>query len=107
MRTYARWLFAIAAIANFAVGAMALLAPTSLLAMLQFDPATGTNVAFVYVTGLFIAIFGYSYACVAYDRVTYRAYVSLGAIGKLLFFGTTMSLWLAGIIPSRLPALAG
>ena len=74
--------------------------------MLGLDPATGTNVLFVDITGLMIGVFGYSYACVAYDPHRYRVYVSLGVIGKLAVVGIIGWSWAAGIVSSRLPALA-
>src|SRR5262245_22411621 len=106
MKTYARWLFAIAAVANFAAAGAILLARPTLFAVLQLDPTAATSVALADVVGVFIAIFGYSYACIAYDVGRYRAYISLGAIGKLAFFVTSSLLWLRGIVSPSLPSLA-
>ena len=106
MNTYARRLFSVAAVFNFAVAGAALFARDALTAMLGLDPATGTNVAFVDITALMIGVFGYSYACVAYDSHKYRPYVSLGVIGKLLVVAAASWLWLRSVIPSQLPALA-
>ncbi|MGO9603965.1 MAG: hypothetical protein ACLQAT_11290 [Candidatus Binataceae bacterium] len=106
MKTYARVLFTVAAAFNFAIAGAALFARPALLAMLELDPVTGTNVVFVTITAVMIACFGYSYACIAYDAQKYRAYISLGIIGKLLVVGTVCWLWLAGTLSPRLPSLA-
>jgi hypothetical protein len=84
MEGYARLVFSVAAVFNFAVAGAALAAGATLLATLGLEPATGTNVVFVDITALMIGVFGFSYACVAYDPHAYRPYISLGVIGKLL-----------------------
>jgi len=106
VNAYARILFSVAAAFNFLIAGAVLFARPALLAMLELDPATGTNLVFVTITAAMIACFGYSYACIAYDAQKYRVYVSLGIIGKLLVVGTVCWLWRSGAVSSRLPALA-
>ena len=107
MNGYARRLFSIAAAFNFIVAGAVIIARAAVFSMLELTPAEGTNIVFVYITAAMIACFGYSYACVAYDARKYRAYISLGVIGKLLVVGIAGWFWLAGIVSARLPALAG
>jgi hypothetical protein len=105
MNAYARWLFGIAAIFNFAVGLALLFLRPMLLGRLGFDPVTGSNVIIANLVGMFIALFGYCYLLVALDPVKYRPYISVGAIGKLLAIGCAVAPWLAGSIRMRPPPL--
>jgi hypothetical protein len=63
---------------------------------LGLDPATGTNLVFLYMSATMIGVFGYAYLRAALDPTRYRAFVELGAIGKLL-----------AVVAASVPALRG
>ena len=65
MNAYGRRLFSIAAGFNFAIAGSLLLLRNQLSPILQLDPVTGTNLAFVQITAALIASFGGAYVCVA------------------------------------------
>jgi hypothetical protein len=83
MRSYARGLFGLAAVANLAVACVFLFAKAPLVALLGLDPITGTNLVFVNLAAVLIAAFGYGYARIAADPVVFRPLIHLGAAGKL------------------------
>ncbi|MGH7785692.1 MAG: hypothetical protein ACRERC_02440 [Candidatus Binatia bacterium] len=105
MTSNPRLLFGSAAAFNFFVAAGLLLLRPSLAPLLQLDPIEGTNLVLVNLTGGFIALFGYAYLRVALDPVTYRPFIALGAIGKLLAVASAVSPWLSGAIAWPLPVL--
>jgi hypothetical protein len=99
-------LFGTAALFNFAVAGGLLFLRPQLTPLLALEPASGSNLLLLYMTIAFIALFGYAYACVARDRVRYRPYIALGAIGKLMMVAVTALTWLSGAIGAQLPSLA-
>lgn len=106
MDTYARKLFLIAAGFNFAVAAALWFLRDQMAAILDLDPITGTNVAFIYFAAALIASYGYAYARIAYDPHKYRVYIPLGVIGKLMAVGAVCWPWHLGAVSWRLPMLA-
>jgi hypothetical protein len=105
VRGYARWLFGFAAAFNLAVGVALLFLRPMLLGRLGFDPVTGSNIVIANLVGMFVALFGYCYLLVAIDPVKYRAYISLGAIGKLLAIMCAVVPWLTGAVAMKPPPL--
>lgn len=105
MVTYARWLFAIAAIVNLSTGLGLLVLRSRFMHAAGLDPVSGTNIALLNFTGAMIALFGYGYARIAVDPKTFRPLVHIGILGKLLAFACVTLPWLAGTISVRLPAL--
>ena len=105
MRAYARWLFGLAAAFNLLIGLALLFLRTLLSSLLHLGPIAGTNVVLANLTGMFVALFGCAYAMVALDPVEYRAFVPLGAIGKLLAVVCVFIPWFMGVIPGILPSL--
>jgi hypothetical protein len=83
MRSYARGLFGLAALANLAVAVAFLFAKSSVVALLGLEPITGTNQVFVNLAAVLIAAFGYGYARIAADPMGFRPLIHLGAAGKL------------------------
>jgi hypothetical protein len=105
MKTYARWLFGLAAAFNLAVGLALLFVRTLMIPRLGFDPVEGSNALIANLVGMFIALFGYCYLLVAIDPVKYRPYISLGAIGKLLAIACAVVPWLTGASSVKPPPL--
>jgi hypothetical protein len=105
MTTYARWLFGIAAVFNFAVGLALLFFRPLLLGKLGFDPVTGSNIVIANLTGMFVALFGWCYLLVALDPVKNRPFIAVGAIGKLLAICCAAAPWLSGTITMKPPPL--
>jgi hypothetical protein len=83
MSAYARWLFGLAAAANFAVGGAFLFAQPLLVGVLGLDPIAGTNRVLVGLAGVLIAGFGYGYVRIALDPGGCRALIHVGALGKI------------------------
>jgi len=104
VRAYGRWLFGIAAAFNILVGLSLLFLRPFLWPLLHLDPIAGTNVVMANLTGMFVALFGYAYALIAFNPVEYRAYISLGATGKLLALVCVLVPWFTGLITATLPA---
>jgi len=107
MRIYARWLFGAAAAFNFAVAGGLVFVRPLVGPALHLDPVSGSNLLLLYLTGLFIALFGYAYALIAADPVKHRVFIPFGALGKLLAAACITWTWIAGDVPVRLPMLAG
>jgi hypothetical protein len=105
MTKYARWLFGIAALFNFAVGFPMLFLRPLFLGRLGFDAISGSNVVIANLTGMFIALFGWCYFLVALDPVKNRPFISVGAIGKLLAIVCAVVPWLSGTIQMKPPLL--
>jgi hypothetical protein len=105
MKTYARWLFGLAAAFNLAVGIALLFLRPMLLPRLGFDPVTGSNIVNANLVGMFVALFGGCYLMVALDPVTYRPYIPVGAIGKLLAIACGVVPWLTGALSMKPPPL--
>jgi hypothetical protein len=105
MKTYARWLFGVAASFNAAVGLFVLFGPNLFAQLAHLDPIAGTNRLLAALTGGFIALFGYAYARIALDPVRFRPFIGFGAIGKLSAVAIMSALWLTGIIGPVVPAL--
>jgi hypothetical protein len=106
MRSYARWLFGIAAAFNAAVALFLLFAEDLAARPLDLAPIAGSNVVFYVFTALVVALFGYAYFRVARDPVTFRPLILLGALGKLLAFVSAALPWAMGIVSWKLPLLA-
>jgi hypothetical protein len=108
MRTYARWLFGTAAFFNLLVGLnLVVLRHWVQTPLLPLDLIAGTNLVLANLAGLLVASFGYAYARVAADPVTFRPYIHLGAIGKLLAVAGIVWPWWIGAVSWKLPALVG
>jgi hypothetical protein len=107
MRPFARVLFSVAALFNFAVAAALWFRPSQFMTLLQLDPVTGTNIVLVKIAAGAIAIFGYAYWRVAGDPQTFRPFIGLGVIGKLAVVMIAASSWWMGEIGWQLPGLAG
>ena len=105
MTRYARWLFGISAVTNFAVSGALVLFGAFVARRLALDPIVGTNVVLFNFAGLTIGLFGYAYVRVALDPSHFRPLIHVTAIGKLLAFASAALPWLTGIISSRLPLL--
>ena|SRR5215469_1504184 len=103
MRRYARWLFGIAGVFNLVVGGALLFGRPWLMALLHLDATGGLNIVFANLTGMFVALFGYAYLCIAADPVGYRSYIHLGAVGKLLAVACVLVPWWTGLVPATLP----
>jgi hypothetical protein len=78
---YARWLFGLAAAANFAVAAAMSVGQGWFVPLLGLDPITGTNASLVDLAAELIAVFGIGYAWIAFD-LRQRSLIVLGAVGK-------------------------
>jgi hypothetical protein len=83
MSVRARWLFGLAAAANFAVAAWLGLTRGLFVALLDLDPITGTNAVLADLAAVLIASFGYGYLRIALDPVRFRPLIHVGALGKL------------------------
>jgi hypothetical protein len=103
--SYARWLFGVAALSNFAASAGLLFFRPQLAPIIRFDPAPGTNLFFLYFTGALIALFGFSYARVAADPVRYRVYIPFSIMGKSLAVLCACTAWIVGAVSWKIPAL--
>jgi hypothetical protein len=106
MRAYGGWLFGAAAVFNAAVGLGLLFARPWLGGLIGLDPATGTNLALLYLTASFILLFAGAYGWVALKPMTNRPLILLGAIGKLVAVVCVAVPWMTGAIDARLPSLA-
>ncbi|MGD0866943.1 MAG: hypothetical protein ABSA49_15450 [Rhizomicrobium sp.] len=108
MRTYARWLFGTAAVFNLLVAFnLVFLRYWVQSPSLHLDPIGGTNLVFANLAGVLIGTFGYAYARVAGDPVTFRPYIHLGAVGKLLAVACTVWPWWIGAVPWTMLAPVG
>jgi hypothetical protein len=108
MRTYARWLFGTAAVFNLLVAFnLVFLRYWVQTPLLPLDPIAGTNLVLANLAGLLVASFGYAYARVAGDPVTFRPYIHLGAVGKLLAVACTVWPWWIGAVPWTMLAPVG
>jgi hypothetical protein len=107
MKSYARTLFGIAALFNFGVAAALWFRPSLFMTLLQLDPVTGTSIVLVKIAAGAIAIFGYAYWRVAGDPQTFRPFIGLGVVGKMVVVAIAASSWAMGEISWQLPGLAG
>ena len=105
MKTYAHWLFGLAAAFNALVGLAMLLGRPLLGPMLGLAPLVGTNIAIANLAAGLILTFAYAYLRVAMDPVRFRPFIGLAVIGKLLAVACVVWPWLAGDIDARLPRL--
>lgn len=106
MEPYARRLFGVAALFNFAVAASLLFGRDWMTSLLALDAISGSNLQIANVAAVLIAAFGYAYWRAALDPRRYRPYIELGVIGKLLVVGAVVAPWLDGAAGWQLPALA-
>ena len=84
MIRYSRWLFGSAATFNIAIGSVLLFFASWLGSLLHIDASAGSAMVAVNLAGGFVALFGVAFALVAADPSTYRPYVLLGAVGKIM-----------------------
>jgi len=84
MKTYARWLFGAAAVANLGFAVVLVVGKVQLAALFGLDPIAGTNIVFANLAAALIAAFGYGYARIALDPIGFRPLIHLGAGGKLV-----------------------
>jgi hypothetical protein len=82
MNSTARWLFTIAALFNWSVGASLFLAYPS-LAPLMGLPTQPT--VWIHIVAAIVIVFGYAYWRIANDPRRFREYVTLGIVAKLAF----------------------
>jgi hypothetical protein len=104
--SYTRLLFGGSALFNLAVAAGLLTASAEIGAALNLGAATPGSVVLSNLCGAFIALFAYAYVRIALEPVRYRAYVELGAIGKMLVLPAAGIPWALGYIGWELPLLA-
>ncbi|MEZ5996478.1 MAG: hypothetical protein R3C25_12095 [Hyphomonadaceae bacterium] len=76
-----RWLFAVAALFNFAVGGVMLAAPWRVAPHLSVTGPGGSYI--VAMTGSYIAVFGLGYAIAAAAPIKNRGIIWMGAVSKL------------------------
>lgn len=107
MKTYARWLFGLAALFNALVGLTLLLGLPQLGHALGLDSVNGTNLVFTSLTAGFIMLFAYAYLRLALDPARFRVFIGFGVVGKLMAVLTAAALFLLHVIDARLPTLAG
>jgi hypothetical protein len=88
MKTYAHWLFGLAAGVNLSVVGWMLLGRESFVGILALDPVTGSNVVVFYLCAVLIGIFGYGYVRIAIDPVGFRPLIQIGAVGKVAAVAT-------------------
>ena len=100
-----RWLFGTASFLNFSVAGALLFLRPSLAPLLGLDPIAGTNLVFMNLLIGFIALFGYAYLRLAVDPFTYRSYIPLSIVGKLIAVASAVGPWLSGAVSWTLPAL--
>lgn len=106
MAAYARLLFNTAAAFNLAIAfALSCLRP-QLGQHLGLEPAHGSHLLFLNITCVFIALFAYAYWRAAQDSVTYRPYIVLGLVGKVLVVIVAAGTWWLADIDARLTAMA-
>lgn len=105
MKSYARWLFALAAAFNVFIGLSLIFLRPLLEPALDLEPLTGTGLMFSTLTGLLVCVMGCVYGLISVDPVRYRPFIVLGAIGKLL--GSVCMVWprLGAPMPETFPAL--
>lgn len=96
MNQHAKILFGIAAAFNLAVAASLTLGWSLSAELLQLSPAEGSNRLLVNVAAVLVLSFGIAYALVAHDPRTYRPYVLLGVIGKLLVVAVAVPVLVSG-----------
>ena len=106
MSPYARALFGTAALFNLFVAAAVLFLRQALGPLIGLDPVAGTNLVFLYLSGLLVGLFGYAYLRIARDPIRFRPFIELGVIGKLLAVTAATWPWLRGEIGAQLPLLA-
>lgn len=104
--SYTRLLFSVAALFNLVVALVLLTASAQMGALLNLGAATPGSVVLSNLSGAFVGLFAYAYARVAMDPRLYRAYVELGAIGKMLVLPAAGIPWALGYIGWELPLLA-
>ena len=107
MDAYARKLLRSAALFNFMVAGGLLFLRPQLGPLLHLDPVTGTNITIFNVAGGLVATFGYAYWRAGQDPKTYRPYIELGIIGKLVVVVVVLATWMAGSTDGRIPGLVG
>jgi hypothetical protein len=101
-----RGLFLTAAAFNLAVAAAFAVPHSPAWRMARIAPPS--NLLFVHLCVVFIALFGGAYAWVAFDVSARRALIVVGAFGKVAVFVTISAHVLAGNAPwSILPLVAG
>lgn len=104
--SYTRLLFGTAMLFNLVVAAGLLTSSAQIGAALDLGAATPGSVVLSNLSGAFVALFAYAYARVALEPQRYRAYVELGAIGKLLVLPAAGIPYVLGYIGWELPLLA-
>ena len=97
-----RTLFTTAAIFNWLVGVPMLAAYPWVASLLALQ---GPPTVWYHITAGVVVIFGYAYWKIAQDPVTYRPYVVMGILGKLLFVVVIYAHWLAGDVSARVAVL--
>lgn len=95
--TFWRGLFGLAALFNFAVASLMLIAPGEAAARLDIGGGGGPFA--ILMTGILIGAFGVGYAMVAQAPARNRGIVWIGAIGKTGVVGLATMQYLAGVIP--------
>ena len=101
-----RWqlLFVVAAVFNFGVGLMLLLAPTTFVETVGYP--IPPDFLFVRVSGLLIACLGACYALLAWAPQRMRPLALVGAVGKIGAVTLFGAYWIAGVLPFPAFALA-
>lgn len=103
MERFWRWLFAVAALYNLAVGGAMVAAPSRIAAQLDISGAGGPFA--LIMAGLLIAVFGIGYAMVAAAPAKNRSIVWIGMIGKTGAAALAAVQFNAGIVPFNTFAL--
>jgi hypothetical protein len=94
------------------VAALWVTTPLNLLGAYVFSPLSGLGVElggfpadvhplYRWALAEFIGLFGLGYGWCAYTRRAPRFFIAMGAAGKLSFFATLASYWLARELPAR------
>jgi hypothetical protein len=105
---YAKWLFGMAAVMNFSVGA-ALINPDLIIGGLFGEahlPSEEIGRMWLTLCLWLVAMFGLVYVLVARDPVAMRGVIAPAAIAKLGVFIIATNYWLAGTIGTLLYGLA-
>jgi hypothetical protein len=105
MKSYARWLFGMAAVFNIALGLALLFLRPLLASWLGIEPAQGENLVLGNLAGLLAGLIGCIYALISSDPVRYRPIIGLAVVGKLLAVVCVIVPWLRGEISGSLPVL--
>jgi hypothetical protein len=92
------WLFGISAIANWGAGALLYFRPPLVQGALGIPRLEGMAIVLADFCGLLVALFGFAYACVAYDPARFRPYIPLGIAGKLIAVALVWSASIRGTI---------